>query len=246
MVSATQKSKQNKATRKLQASPAQMPIKARKLKRPGPALEEMLRAVDLVPPTVELPEKLVENVFAGSTVLLEAISKLKAPKLEEHLVRVMNRPEEWREDPADWAAYLEEQPDLVEFLQRRPNKLTNLELARQACQVNAVRFEYGLIRSARDSLRELARGVFFPRIITTTLLLDTDEDHKALVMYEPFVAAIRGEQVDYIHECANSSCRRIFFAGRKNQACCQLRCAKKVRQERWKDKYKAGNERYYH
>ena len=52
-----------------------------------------------------------------------------------------------------------------------------------------------------------------------------------------FGRVIQGAEFDYIRQCEIKTCGRIFYAGRKDQHCCTVQCAKKLRQQKWRSNY---------
>ena len=58
-----------------------------------------------------------------------------------------------------------------------------------------------------------------------------------------FARAIKGTEIDYLRYC--QTCGNIFYAGRKNQQCCTVKCAKAQRQKRWRQRYRDGETGYY-
>jgi hypothetical protein len=69
------------------------------------------------------------------------------------------------------------------------------------------------------------------------------EDRRVKVYMSTFVRAIDGAEIDYLRYC--ETCRNIFYAGRKNQPCCSVKCAKAQRQKRWRQKYNEGQPAYH-
>lgn len=221
------KSRHNRRSRSVQ-TPTVEPIKTHcRLKEPGPQLKELLKLVDLVPPKVELPENFVREHGVTPNDLLEALSYLP-PALQAHLLQLMNRPEKWPLDP-------------VEVVAERGG---DLELMRRACQVSAVTDRYRLIRNSRENFLRIARGGFLETAITIDAMVirqKKGKKNKALVLMDPFMAAISGEEIDYIRECP--ICGRIFFARRINSIVHdpKSKCAKTYskRQERANAKERA-------
>lgn len=249
-MASTKKPKQKQGNRKLQASLQKTPVSHRRLKRPGFELDKLLKMVDLVPPATpdaDLPENLVWSDWIPLESLNEKLSKVPAP-LRELLTSLASQPEHWIATETNFRSKLDSDENLVSsiievFYPTARVKPKNSDLAKLACKVSTVRFWYNAIRSARFSLRSIAQGNFFPTVITTSLLIDLDHENKAVVAFEPFLAAIRGERLDYIREC--DACKRIFFAGRLKQPGCKPTCAKKIRQQRWKVRYQDGEYKKY-
>lgn len=52
-----------------------------------------------------------------------------------------------------------------------------------------------------------------------------------------FGRRIEGAELDYLRRCEIETCGKIFYAGRKNQNCCTVQCAKKRRQQKWRSNY---------
>jgi hypothetical protein len=108
-------------------------------------------------------------------------------------------------------------------------------------------WEYKQIVEARESLRQLMREatevsdeetIYFHESIDAGAYLLISKERTVKVQMSPFARAIEGAEIDYLRYCA--TCRNIFYAGRKNQHCCSVKCAKAQRQKKWRQKFKAG------
>lgn len=215
----TEKAKPHKGKNELQASTDQVqqsisetPAKARRgFKRPRPELEEIIRAVNLLP--------------------------ADPPPLPLNVDRMNSLPEELRD-------YLEEV---------RSAELENDEpdhSAHHAWQM--MEWEYLEIREARESLRQLMREayevsdeetIYFHQPIDAGAYLEITKERTVSVRMSPFANAIKGAEIDYLRYC--ETCGKIFYAGRKNQQCCSVKCAKVQRQKRWRQRFKDGEPAYH-
>jgi hypothetical protein len=202
------------------------------LKRPGAKLAQLLEWVNLVPPKETLPfSELAADDYISADLLLEAISKLPAA-LQAHLLKLMNRPDEWPLNPnaTEWWDIAGEGEDRAK------------EWGQFVCRNNALSERYRLIANGRRILHSFAalRGrVNLTVTVPTELILDIDKKRGAFVRgHDPLLAAILGERLDYIRVCP--ICDRIFFAGRVNQDACPETCADALRQrnKRARDKMK--------
>ncbi len=111
-------------------------------------------------------------------------------------------------------------------------------------------WEYGEIVKAHTALRQLIREA---RASSDDIILFEDIDAGAYlsvrhgptvrVVLSQFARAIEGAEIDYLREC--EICGKLFYAGRKNQQCCTVKCAKAQRQKRWRQKYNDGDIRYH-
>lgn len=218
------------AAKKRKYSPRSKPS----VKKPGPQLEKLIELASLVPPGVELPPELMLSDVKFRMLrkpntpedLTTAISQLPegAMALQNHLHVLMNQPEEW---PLDYRA--EAGP--------RANQLL-LERTKWACQANAVRSRYGLIRNANEALRRIADqnvvGSFFEVLVPTELLIRMDSmTGKSKAFYDPIYAALLGESLDYIKTCPR--CEQLFFAPRVNSTACE-RCREAYRKKKQRAK----------
>jgi hypothetical protein len=143
----------------------------------------------------------------------------------------MNQPEEW---PLDYHS----------VAGREANKLL-LESTREACQRDAVRSRYGLIRNANLTLREIAaqneKGRFRQAIFPAALMVRRDDrTGKSLALYDPLYAGLLGEELDYVKTCPR--CEEVFFAPRVNSIACEkCREAYRKRQQREEKRKKANS-----
>ena len=113
-------------------------------------------------------------------------------------------------------------------------------------------FEYLQIREAREALCKLIREanevsdeetLYFHEPIDAVAYLSITTEGTVRVSMSAFARAIEGAEVDYLRYC--EMCGKLFYAGRKKQPCCTPKCAKALRQKRWRQKYKDGEPRYY-
>jgi hypothetical protein len=227
------------------------PRKEPSIKKPGPQLERLITLAQLVPPGADLPPKLLlrvplplfhrrrENMPAEfeslwlppgfkepntPEELTAAIAQLPqgTEALQNNLLVLMNTPEDWPLNYRQQAG-------------RAANKAA-LEMARLACQADAVRNRYSLIRNANDALRSIASqnatGRFVSVFATTQLMIKVDQrTRKSVALYDPVYAALLGEDLTYVKACRR--CERIFFAPRDNSvACVGCREAYRKRQQR--------------
>ena len=109
-------------------------------------------------------------------------------------------------------------------------------------------WQYKEIVEARDALRQLMREaqevsdeetIYFHESIDAGAYLLISKERTVKVQMSPFALAIKGAEIDYLRYC--ETCRKIFYAGRKNQPCCSPKCAKAQRQKRWRQRYKEGH-----
>ena len=112
---------------------------------------------------------------------------------------------------------------------------------------------YSMVLDMNHALRELMREatedesipedpdditIYFYEPIDAGAYLEITKERTVRVRMSPFANAIKGAEIDYIRYC--ETCGKIFYAGRKNQQCCTVKCAKAQRQKRWRQSYKAG------
>ena len=112
---------------------------------------------------------------------------------------------------------------------------------------------YSMVLDMNHALRELMREatedksipedpdditIYFYERIDAGAYLEITKERTVRVRMSPFANAIKEAKIDYIRYC--ETCGKIFYAGRKNQHCCTVKCAKAQRQKRWRQNYKAG------
>jgi len=109
-------------------------------------------------------------------------------------------------------------------------------------------WQYKEIVDTRDRLRQLMREatevsdeetIYFHDAIDARAYLEITRERTVRVRMSPLAQAVQGIEVDYLRDC--KTCGNIFFAGRKNQQCCTVKCAKAQRQKRWRQRYKEGH-----
>lgn len=106
---------------------------------------------------------------------------------------------------------------------------------------------YPLLRAALDLLRKIARsGGRLSRIETRyypleVAALEVDPEGKIRLVPSPLAESLQGVEAARIRECKNEKCKRIFWAGRKDQWCCSQRCGRVERTRKWRGWYQ---ERY--
>jgi hypothetical protein len=113
---------------------------------------------------------------------------------------------------------------------------------------------YAMVLDMNRALRELIREatedrgkpedphditICFYEPIDAVAYLEITKERTVRVRMSPFANAIKGAEIDYIRYC--ETCGKIFYAGRKNQHCCTVKCAKAQRQKRWRQRYKEGH-----
>jgi hypothetical protein len=113
---------------------------------------------------------------------------------------------------------------------------------------------YAMVLEMNSALRELMREasedkstpedpdditIYFYERIDAGAYLEITKERTVTVRMSPFAHAIQGAQIDYIRYC--ETCGKIFYAGRKNQNCCSVKCAKAQRQKRWRQRYRDGS-----
>lgn len=99
---------------------------------------------------------------------------------------------------------------------------------------NALR---SLISEANEVFEE-GETIFFHEPVDAGAYLQITKERTVRVRMSLLARAIEGAEIDYLRYC--EMCRKIFYAGRKNQPCCTPKCAKAQRQKRWRQKYKEG------
>jgi hypothetical protein len=113
-------------------------------------------------------------------------------------------------------------------------------------------WQYTEIVEDRDALRQLMREahevsdeetIYFHESIDARAYISISTDRRVKVEKSSFARAIEGAEIDYLRYC--ETCRKIFYAGRKNQQCCSVKCAKAQRQKRWRQSFKAGEPAYH-
>jgi hypothetical protein len=207
----TKKAKPNKAKSDLQASttstsanPDETPAKPKRgFKRLRPGLDEIIRAVNLLPDSPPPLPLTAERMNSLPSALNEYLTK----EYEAQFAESGDYTNSW--------AYME--------------------------------WQYKEIVEARESLRQLMHEgteisddetIYFHESINAGAYLSISKDRRVKVEMSCFARAVEGAEIDYLRYC--ETCRNIFYAGRKNQQCCTVKCAKAQRQKRWRQKYKAG------
>ena len=172
--------------------------------------------------------------------------KRPRPELEE-IIRVVNL---LPDNPPPLPLTIEQANSLPSELSEYLNQVYDNEFEHSESDTHSwdyMEWEYGQIVEARESLRQLMREatevsdeetIYFHDSIDARAYLSISKDRKVTVAMSPLARAIEGAEIDYLRYC--ETCRKIFYAGRKNQPCCSLKCAKSKRQKRWRQKYKAG------
>jgi hypothetical protein len=196
------------STDSTQATGGETPAKPKRgFKRPRPELEQIIRAVNLLPAA--------------------------PPPLPLTTDRMNSLPEELRD-------YLEEVRS-KELEYDEPD-----HSAHHAWQI--MEWAYLQIREAEDALHNLMREanevsneetIYFHEPVDAGAYLEITKERTVRVRMSPFAQAIEGAEIDYLRYC--EMCRKIFYAGRKNQHCCSVKCAKAQRQKRWRQRYKEGH-----
>jgi len=117
-----------------------------------------------------------------------------------------------------------------------------------------VQSAYAMVLDMNRAIRELIREatedrskpedsdditIYFYEPIDAGAYLEITKERTVRVRMSPFANAIKGAEIDYIRYC--ETCGKIFYAGRKNQQCCTVKCAKAQRQKRWRQRYKEGH-----
>lgn len=117
---------------------------------------------------------------------------------------------------------------------------------------------YAMVLNMNRALRELMREatedrgipgdpdditICFYERIDAGAYLEITKERTVSVRMSPFANAIKGAEIDYIRYC--ETCGKIFYAGRKNQPCCSVKCAKAQRQKRWRQRFKDGEPAYH-
>lgn len=144
--------------------------------------------------------------------------------------------EELRKLPAELRAYLESVYEQFEPLRYLPGG---------PWHIMALKYEELVFaRAALNLLILQANSPFsFPPMGVAAAYLAISESRKVIVNLSSFARAIEQAEIDYLRYC--EMCRKIFYAGRKNQPCCTPKCAKAQRQKRWRQKYSEGQPAYY-
>ena len=113
-------------------------------------------------------------------------------------------------------------------------------------------WQYREIVEAREALQQLMREAteisdeetfYFHDSIDARAYLSISQDRRVRVEMSSFARAVAGIEIDYLRNC--QTCGNIFYAGRKNQQCCTVKCAKAQRQKRWRQRFKDGDPAYH-
>ena len=142
-------------------------------------------------------------------------------------------------------------PELSEYL----NKEYEAQYAESESYTHSweyMEWQYREIVEAREALRQLMREateisdeetIYFHDSIDARAYLSIGKDRRVTVAMSSFARAVEGIEIDYLRYC--ETCGNIFYAGRKNQQCCTVKCAKAQRQKRWRQRYRDGETGYY-
>ena len=116
-----------------------------------------------------------------------------------------------------------------------------------------VQSAYAMVLDMKNALRDLineanevfdeGETIFFHEPVNAGAYLAITKERTVTVRMSPFARAIQGAEIDYIRYC--ETCGNIFYAGRKNQQCCTVKCAKAQRQKRWRQRFKEGEPAYH-
>lgn len=213
---AAKKAKQNKTKSELQASTGserkETPAKAKRgFKRPRPELEEIIRAVNLLPTDPPPLPLTIERMNSLPAELRDYLEEVRSAELEY------------------------DEPD------HGPHHAWQM-----------MEWEYLEIRESREALRQLIREanevsdeetIYFHQPIDARAYLEISRERMVSVRMSRFAQAIEWAEIDYLRYC--ETCGKIFYAGRKNQHCCSLKCAKAQRQKRWRQRYSDGSYKAY-
>ena len=113
-------------------------------------------------------------------------------------------------------------------------------------------WQYKEIVETREALRQLMceaheisdeQTFYFHESIDARAYILVGDDRRVKVQMSSFARAIQGAEIDYLRSC--QTCDNIFYAGRKNQNCCSVKCAKAQRQKRWRQRFKDGEPAYH-
>ena len=142
-------------------------------------------------------------------------------------------------------------PDLREYL----NELYEAQYAESESYTHSwdyMEWQYREIVEAREALRQLMREatevsdeetIYFHDSIDARAYLSISKERRVTVAMSSFASAVAGIEIDYLREC--QTCGNIFYAGRQNQNCCSVKCAKAQRQKRWRQRFKDGEPAYH-
>lgn len=116
-----------------------------------------------------------------------------------------------------------------------------------------VQSAYVMVLEMKNALRDLineanevfdeGETIYFHEPVNAGAYLAITKERTVTVRMSPFANAIQGAEIDYIRYC--ETCGKIFYAGRKNQNCCSVKCAKALRQKRWRQRFKDGAPAYH-
>jgi hypothetical protein len=95
-----------------------------------------------------------------------------------------------------------------------------------------------LISEANEVFDE-RETIYFHEPVDAGAYLEITKERTVTVRMSLLARAIEGAEIDYLRYC--QTCGKIFYAGRKNQQCCTVRCAKAQRQKRWRQRYRDGS-----
>jgi hypothetical protein len=105
--------------------------------------------------------------------------------------------------------------------------------------IQDARAEYDIIRASHKSLRMIAhanaRGSHFVLHVPTTIKVFVSQDGPPIISRDRLFRALDdAPELWRLREC--ESCLRLFWAGRVSIKTCATRCAKTIRQKRWREK----------
>lgn len=213
---ATRKSKRDKAKSQLQASTDEMMVE--KLETPAKAKRGFKRPSDELDWVIRLVNSLPSNPPQVSSIT-EQMDTL-SPDLKDYL------DSEYDEAMEENDGYGGE-----ERMQSAYAMVLDMK--------NALR---DLIDEANEVFDE-GETIYFHEPVNAGAYLAITKERTVTVRMSPFAHAIQGAEIDYIRYC--ETCGKIFYAGRKNQQCCTVKCAKAQRQKRWRQRFKDGEPAYH-
>jgi hypothetical protein len=173
------------------------------------------------------------------------------PELEE-IIRVVNL---LPENPPPLPLTTEDANSLPPALSEYLNELYEAEYEHSEDYTHSwdyMEWQYREIVEAREALQQLMREatevtdeqtIYFHDSIDARAYLSISKDRRVRVEISSFARAVAGIEIDYLRNC--QTCANIFYAGRKNQQCCTVKCAKAQRQKRWRQRFKDGEPAYH-
>lgn len=214
---ATRKPKRDKAKSQLQASTSE--VADARSETPARAKRGFKRPSDELDWVIRLVNSLPSNP-PKVTLIIEQMDTL-SPDLKSYL------DSEWDEAMADDDNYYHAK----ERVQSGYAMVLDMKNALQ-----------DLINEANDVFDE-GETIYFHEPVNARAYLEITKERTVTVRMSPFAHAIQGVEIDYIRYC--ETCGKIFYAGRKNQNCCSVKCAKAQRQKRWRQRFKEGEPAYH-